>query len=241
MRLRALVRVQRLRAGPSPRDSRRGVRRDRNRLGSRGGIARTIRISKQLQTRIRLASAVDAPAFGRLLHAFNVEFGEPTPEAEVIADRAAPIIESGEITVLFAGEGPDGFAQLRASVLRSMRERSMPTWRSSTSSPSAAAAALGGRCSRRRWSMREGAAPRTSTSASSSPADPGFAGLDASGYAGDRPPPAAPVSYPDHGGADRECEPLAAGERGLCTCAARERAALAGGDVASEGWERERL
>ena len=50
---------------------------------------------------------------GRLLHAFNAEFGEQTPSAEVIAERAAPLIESGEVTVLFAGEGPDGFAELR--------------------------------------------------------------------------------------------------------------------------------
>jgi ribosomal protein S18 acetylase RimI-like enzyme len=64
-------------------------------------------------TFIRLASAADAPAFGRLLHAFNAEFGEPTPDAEVIAERAAPLIEGGQVTVLFAGDGPDGFAQLR--------------------------------------------------------------------------------------------------------------------------------
>jgi hypothetical protein len=62
---------------------------------------------------IRLASADDAPAFGRLLHAFNVEFDEPTPDADVIAARAAPLIESGEVVVLFVGEGPEGFAQLR--------------------------------------------------------------------------------------------------------------------------------
>jgi ribosomal protein S18 acetylase RimI-like enzyme len=31
----------------------------------------------------------------------------------VIAGRAAPLIESGEVTVLFVGDGPDGFAQLR--------------------------------------------------------------------------------------------------------------------------------
>jgi ribosomal protein S18 acetylase RimI-like enzyme len=65
------------------------------------------------RTSVRAASAADAPAFGRLLHAFNAEFGEPEPTADVIAERAAPLIESGEITVLFAGEGPDGFAQLR--------------------------------------------------------------------------------------------------------------------------------
>jgi ribosomal protein S18 acetylase RimI-like enzyme len=65
------------------------------------------------EKRIRLAMPADAPVFGRLLHAFNAEFGDPTPDAGTIAERAAPLIESGEITVLFAGEGPDGFAQLR--------------------------------------------------------------------------------------------------------------------------------
>jgi ribosomal protein S18 acetylase RimI-like enzyme len=65
------------------------------------------------RTPIRLASAADALAFGTLLHAFNVEFGEPTPAADVIAERAAPLIQSGEVTVLFAGERPDGFAELR--------------------------------------------------------------------------------------------------------------------------------
>jgi ribosomal protein S18 acetylase RimI-like enzyme len=62
---------------------------------------------------IRLATAADAPAFGRLLHAFNVEFDEPTPDAQVIAERAGPLIESGEVTILLAGEEPGGFAQLR--------------------------------------------------------------------------------------------------------------------------------
>jgi ribosomal protein S18 acetylase RimI-like enzyme len=62
---------------------------------------------------IRLASVDDAPAFGRLLQEFNDEFDQPTPSAEVIAERAAPLIASGEVTVLFAGDGPDGFAELR--------------------------------------------------------------------------------------------------------------------------------
>jgi ribosomal protein S18 acetylase RimI-like enzyme len=62
---------------------------------------------------IRVARADDAPALGRLRHAFNAEFGWETPDADVIAARAAPLIESGEIVVLLAGAGPDGFAQLR--------------------------------------------------------------------------------------------------------------------------------
>lgn len=62
---------------------------------------------------IRLATAADARAFGRLLHAFNSEFDEPTPDADVIADRAAHLIATGDLTVLLAGVGPDGFASLR--------------------------------------------------------------------------------------------------------------------------------
>ena len=70
-------------------------------------------MASQAQIAIRLATAADAPSFGRLLHAFNAEFGDPTPDAGTIAERAAPLIESGEVTVLFVGEAPDGFAQLR--------------------------------------------------------------------------------------------------------------------------------
>jgi GNAT superfamily N-acetyltransferase len=51
--------------------------------------------------------------FGQLLHAFNAEYGEPEPDADTIAQRAGPLTESGEVTVLFAGDGPDGFAELR--------------------------------------------------------------------------------------------------------------------------------
>jgi ribosomal protein S18 acetylase RimI-like enzyme len=62
---------------------------------------------------VRLAGADEARVFGKLLHAFNVEFGEETPSEELIAERAGPLIESGDVTVLFAGDGPGGFAQLR--------------------------------------------------------------------------------------------------------------------------------
>jgi ribosomal protein S18 acetylase RimI-like enzyme len=62
---------------------------------------------------VRLAAPADAPEFGRLLHAFNTEYDEPTPTAELIAERAAPLIESGDVTVLLAGDPPDGFAELR--------------------------------------------------------------------------------------------------------------------------------
>jgi ribosomal protein S18 acetylase RimI-like enzyme len=70
-------------------------------------------LMRENEAQIRRANAADASIFGGLLHAFNAEFGESTPSAEVIAGRAAPLLESGEVTVLFAGDGPDGFAQLR--------------------------------------------------------------------------------------------------------------------------------
>ncbi|MGH3040349.1 MAG: GNAT family N-acetyltransferase [Gaiellaceae bacterium] len=70
-------------------------------------------MTRETKIPIRVASTADAPAFGRLLYAFNAEFGEATPEADVIAQRAAPLIESGEVIVLFVGEGADGFAELR--------------------------------------------------------------------------------------------------------------------------------
>jgi hypothetical protein len=55
---------------------------------------------------VRRATPDDASTFGRLLHAFNTEFDDETPAPDVIAERAAPLIASGEIVVLFAGEGP---------------------------------------------------------------------------------------------------------------------------------------
>ena len=74
---------------------------------------RTSPEATEAQISIRVASAADALSFGTLLHAFNVEFGEATPDAAVIAERATALIESGEMTVLLAGGGPDGFAELR--------------------------------------------------------------------------------------------------------------------------------
>src|SRR5262245_53977850 len=62
---------------------------------------------------VRLAAPADAPQVARLLRDFQIEFSEPAPEVEVLADRYGRLLEAGEMTVLLAGEGPDGFAQLR--------------------------------------------------------------------------------------------------------------------------------
>jgi ribosomal protein S18 acetylase RimI-like enzyme len=72
---------------------------------------------------VRVAPAADAATFGRLLHKFNLEFDEETPDPDVIAERAAPLMASGEMAVLFVGEAPDGFSQLRfrSSLCRAAR------------------------------------------------------------------------------------------------------------------------
>ena len=62
---------------------------------------------------VRRASASDARAVARLLYDFQIEFSEPTPDVEVLAERYERLLGDGEMTVLLAGEGPDGFAQLR--------------------------------------------------------------------------------------------------------------------------------
>jgi ribosomal protein S18 acetylase RimI-like enzyme len=63
--------------------------------------------------RVRRATAADAEDVARLLHDFQTEFSEPVPDHDVLAARAAELIESGEITVLLGGSGPDAIAELR--------------------------------------------------------------------------------------------------------------------------------
>jgi ribosomal protein S18 acetylase RimI-like enzyme len=56
----------------------------------------------------RRATAADAERLGALLHAFQVEFEDPTPGPEVLAERIGAAIERDALFVL----APDGFAQL---------------------------------------------------------------------------------------------------------------------------------
>lgn len=55
----------------------------------------------------------DAADIARLLHDFNREYGEPTPLVEELTETVGRLLEEDEITVLLAGEGPDGLALLR--------------------------------------------------------------------------------------------------------------------------------
>ncbi len=62
---------------------------------------------------LRRATPGDAEAVARLLHDFQAEFDEPSPGVEALAERYADLIRNREMTVLLAGDGPDGFAQIR--------------------------------------------------------------------------------------------------------------------------------
>src|SRR3954469_13836609 len=64
-------------------------------------------------TTVRRATPGDAEAVARLLHDFQEEFDEPSPGVEALAGRYADLIRNRDMTVLLAGEGPDGFAQVR--------------------------------------------------------------------------------------------------------------------------------
>lgn len=65
------------------------------------------------EIQIRRAEPRDAADIAQLLHDFNVEFSEPTPGVEELAETVGRLLGEGELTVLLAGEGPDGLALLR--------------------------------------------------------------------------------------------------------------------------------
>jgi ribosomal protein S18 acetylase RimI-like enzyme len=62
---------------------------------------------------VRTAQPEDAEAIGRLLHEFNLEFGDFTPGAAKLAERVRPLLEGDELVALVGGQGPDGVAILR--------------------------------------------------------------------------------------------------------------------------------
>jgi ribosomal protein S18 acetylase RimI-like enzyme len=62
---------------------------------------------------IRRAGPEDAPEVARLLHDFNEEYSEPTPGVEALTKYSRQLLEEGAMTVLLAGEGPDGISLIR--------------------------------------------------------------------------------------------------------------------------------
>jgi ribosomal protein S18 acetylase RimI-like enzyme len=62
---------------------------------------------------VRRATPGDAEAVARLLHDFQEEFDEPSPGVEALTGRYEELIRNRDMTVLLAGDGPDGFVQIR--------------------------------------------------------------------------------------------------------------------------------
>ena len=60
---------------------------------------------------VRSATTADSARLARMLHEFNLEFGEPSPGEEFLAARVTTLILSDAKTFLVAGEGA-GFTQV---------------------------------------------------------------------------------------------------------------------------------
>jgi ribosomal protein S18 acetylase RimI-like enzyme len=65
------------------------------------------------EIQVRRAGVADAADLAQLLHDFNVEYSEPTPEVKDLTKTVARLLEEDEITVLLAGDGPDGLSLFR--------------------------------------------------------------------------------------------------------------------------------
>jgi ribosomal protein S18 acetylase RimI-like enzyme len=62
---------------------------------------------------IRRAEPADADAVGQLLHDFNREYDEPTPDPPELAARIRHLLTEDHTVVLLGGPGQDGLAVLR--------------------------------------------------------------------------------------------------------------------------------
>lgn len=62
---------------------------------------------------IREATVADAAAIARLLHDFNTEYEDHTPPLPELTRHAERMLREGEMSVLLAGDGPEGLALLR--------------------------------------------------------------------------------------------------------------------------------
>jgi ribosomal protein S18 acetylase RimI-like enzyme len=70
-------------------------------------------MSTPAELAVRRAEIGDAPVIGQLLHDFNREFDEPTPDAATLGQRIAELLNGDQFSVLLGGARPDGLAVLR--------------------------------------------------------------------------------------------------------------------------------
>jgi ribosomal protein S18 acetylase RimI-like enzyme len=67
----------------------------------------------QSEIQVRQATVEDAAAIARLLHDFNFEYSEPTPDVATLTDTVRRLLDDSEIAVMLAGDGPDGLSLFR--------------------------------------------------------------------------------------------------------------------------------
>lgn len=65
------------------------------------------------EIQVRRAEVGDALSIARLLRDFNLEYDEPSPPVATLTETLSRLLEDGEITVLLAGDGPDGLSLFR--------------------------------------------------------------------------------------------------------------------------------
>lgn len=70
-------------------------------------------MAEAVESEIRRANESDAAAVAQLLHDFNSEYEDFTPGVTVLTERLAELLADDEITVLLAGDPPQGFALFR--------------------------------------------------------------------------------------------------------------------------------
>jgi GNAT superfamily N-acetyltransferase len=70
-------------------------------------------VAADARNEIRRATVADAADAARLLHDFNTEYEDPTPEVPALTERLAELLAEGAITVLLAGDPPLGIAVFR--------------------------------------------------------------------------------------------------------------------------------
>lgn len=66
-----------------------------------------------METMTRRAQTSDAEAIAQLLHDFNAEYDDYTPGPEALGKRLRWLLARGEVTVVLAGNPPQGLALMR--------------------------------------------------------------------------------------------------------------------------------
>jgi hypothetical protein len=69
-------------------------------------------VTKPPAREVRVAGPADAESVGQLLHDFNREYDEPTPDPPRLAGRIRHLLAAGDTAILLVGSGPDGVAAL---------------------------------------------------------------------------------------------------------------------------------